>query len=248
MATHTRMTIQMLINRPTRLLLVTLCLLGLGACSEETPAPVEAPVATMKPTKPTTTPVAVVDLQVLNVGGNGFRAEMGLADLRARYGAAWVVEQAVPLGEGSTEPGAIIYPDDPSRRAYVYFVEGKTTSLISAIHIRDQESIWTGPLGIKMGMSSTELDRLNGRPFKFLGFDWDYGGYVSNWADGTLAKAFLSPGSLAVRLAPPDLAEGSARPSGYPAGDSEFASDLPSVREQAPLVVEFGLAFVPKTD
>jgi len=238
----------MFFTRPLRQLIV-LGVLSLAACGGDEPAPVADAPATMKPSKATAQPpVPVVDLQVLTVGGNGFRAEMGLADLRARYGDSTVVEQEVPLGEGSTEPGAVIHPDDPSRRAYVYFVDGKTSGTISAIYIRDPESIWSGPLGIKMGMSSTELDRLNGRAFKFLGFEWDYGGYVSNWADGTLAKAFLSPGNLAVRLAPPELTEGSERPSGYPAGDSEFASDLPSVREQAPLVVEFGLAFTPQAE
>ena len=85
------------------------------------------------------------------------------------------------------------------------------------------------------------------KPFRFLGFDWDYGGYVSNWTEGSLATSFLPPGMLAVRLEPPELAEGEQRPEGYPSGDSEFPSDLASVKAQPPIVSEIGLSFVPES-
>ena len=62
-----------------------------------------------------------------------------------------------------------------------------------------------------------EVEKINGKPFKIAGFEWDYGGYVSNWTGGSLGSAFLAPGQLAVRLAPPELAEGVQRADG--AGD-----------------------------
>jgi hypothetical protein len=182
---------------------------------------------------------------LLTVGGNGFRSEMGLAGLRDRFGAEHVQLEPVPLGEGETEPGAIVYPDDPSRRAYVYFVDGKPDGAISAIYVRDETSRWRGPFDLKIGLNLLDLERLNGRAFSFLGFDWDYGGYVSNWADGTLAHALIAPGRLSVRLVPPPLAADQERSSGFPQGDGEFPSDLPAVREQPPLVSEFGVSFGP---
>lgn len=226
-----------------RLLPLLSCLAVLSACSgsEPPPAPVPAAAAAAAPSPPA---VPEEDLYTLMVGGNGFRADMDLAALRQRYGADVVVEQQVPLGEGQSEPGAVVHPDDPTRRAYVYFVDASTAATISAIHVRDAGSRWTGPMGLRLGMTSVELERLNTRPFRFLGFDWDYGGYVSNWADGNLASALLAPGQLSVRLMPPELAEGEQRAQGYPAGDSEFTSDIPPVREQPPVVSEMGLAFV----
>lgn len=225
-----------------RLTLLLCASLSLTACSEAPPPPAPAPA-----TAPAPAPVAVpeADRFLLLVGGNGFRPETTLADLRTRYGAEAVTTQPVPLGEGDSEAGAIIYPDDPARRAYVHFVDANPAGSISAIHVRDAGSIWTGPLGIRIGTTSTELERLNGKPFKFLGFDWDYGGYVSNWSEGTLASAFLAPGQLSIRLSPPELAEGTERAADYPAGDAEFASDLPAMREQPAVVVEMGLGFVP---
>lgn len=225
-----------------RRLAILLCLLSLAACDAPepaVPAPVEAQPAPPAPAVP------AADLYVLAVGGNGFRADLGLAGLRQRYGADAVVLQELPLGEGETQSGAVIHPNDPTRRAYVYFVDGKIDGPISAIYVRDPDSIWTGPLGLKPGITSEELARINGRPFRFLGFDWDYGGYVSDWTEGLLSKAFLEPGRLAVRLAAPTLADGVNLPDGYPQGEGEFASDLPVVREQPPKVVEMGLAFTP---
>jgi hypothetical protein len=225
-----------------RLLHTLPCLLLLTACSGSEPPPAPAapsPIAAPAP------PIPEDDLHVLAVGGNGFRADMNLAALRRRYGADAVIEQAVPLGEGQTEPGAVIHPDDPTRRAFVYFIDGNTTNPITAIHIRDAGSRWTGPMGLRLGMTTLDLERLNGKPFRFLGFDWDYGGYVSNWTDGALSTALLAPGQLSIRLSPPGLPAGVELADGYPRGDSEFTSDIPPVREQPPVVAEMGLGFLP---
>ncbi len=32
--------------------------------------------------------------------------------------------------------------------------------------------------GVKIGTTLSELVKLNGKPFTFTGFDWDYGGYA----------------------------------------------------------------------
>lgn len=226
-----------------RLIFILTILLLLTACSGDEAPPAPTPVAAAPVPTPPVVPES--DLYTLAVGGNGFRADMDLTALQNRYGADKVSLQDVPLGEGESESGAVIHADDPSRRAYVYFVDGNTKSSISAIYIRDGQSIWVGPMGLKLGMTSLELERLNGKPFRFLGFEWDYGGYVSNWTEGTLASAFLAPGQLSLRLAPPELADGAARADGYPMGESEFASDIPPVREQPPVVIEMGLGFVP---
>ncbi|MGE4072808.1 MAG: hypothetical protein AB7E72_16690 [Lysobacterales bacterium] len=225
-----------------RLLMLLIPLLLLLACSED-PAPVVDPVPPPAPPKPA---VPAEDLYQLAVGGNGFRPDMRMADLRARFGEDQVSAAEVPLGEGQSEPGAIVHPQDPARRAYVYFLDGNPESTISAIHVRDPESIWRGPLGLHLGNTSLDLDRMNGRPFRFLGFEWDYGGYVSNWVEGALSRLLLPPGQLAVRLAPPVLAEGVDLPKGYPRGEGEFPSDLAAVHERPPVVVEMGLAFAPE--
>lgn len=228
--------------RAVRVLASVLALQGLMACSEPPPAVVVSPAAAVITPSPA---VPEQDLYLLAVGGNGFRPSMTMADLKTRFGDDKVVPDQVPLGEGQTEPGALIYPDDPSRRAYVHFVDGHPEGTISAIYVRGLESIWRGPLGLRLGISSIDLERINGRSFRFLGFGWDYAGYVSNWADGNLAHALLAPGQLALRLEPPALAPGEVLPAAYPMGEAEAASDLAIVRKLPPVLVEMGLAFVP---
>jgi len=227
---------------------LTLCI-SLAACSADdssTPTP-PATQGWVAPTPaPPALPAAVPaqDLHVLAVGGNGFRPEMGLAGLRQRFGDAEVVEAEVDMGEGQTEPGAVIHPNDPTRRAYVYFVDGDVSKPISAIYVREAASNWSGPFGLKLGMTASDLERINGKPFRFLGFGWDYGGYVSHWTDGALSRAFIPPGQLSVRLEPPAPADGANLPDGYPSGDGEFASDTAIVRENPPVLGEMGLSFI----
>ena len=41
--------------------------------------------------------------------------------------------------------------------------------------------------GVRIGTSLAQLQRLNGGPFSFSGFGWDYGGNVTDWRGGALA-------------------------------------------------------------
>lgn len=214
--------------------LLLLCLVGCAREPEPTPTP--APVATLLPE---------AERFRLVVGGNGFNAAMGLAGLRARFGESAVLEAAVPLGEGDSEPGAIIHGDDPARRAYVHFVGGHSDGAIASIHVRDTGSIWRGPFEIRTGMTMTEVEAINGKPLRFLGFDWDYGGYVSHYDGGQLETGLLAPGRLSLRFEPPLADESNPRPEGYPAGDGEYSSDLPAVRAHPPVLNEFGVSFGP---
>lgn len=54
---------------------------------------------------------------------------------------------------------------------------------------------WQGPSGIRTGMTLTDLEALNGRPFTFKGDDWSYVD-VTSWNGGRLAE---KAGECAVR-------------------------------------------------
>ena len=157
--------------------------------------------------------------------------------LQRRYGAGNVVGQALPGGEGTEVAGWVLFPGDALRHVDIYLDD-------SGRHPRSvllsDRSAWTRSDGLRLGLDAAALERLNGRAFAFSGFDWDYGGYVTDWKDGRLAHGgrFLGP----VRLCAPAKV-----PAGYPAGEGDFMSDLPAVRAAAPTVCELGVA-LPASD
>ncbi len=44
------------------------------------------------------------------------------------------------------------------------------------------------PLGIHVGTRLSELETMNGKSFMVASFGWDYGGNVTSWENGKLAK------------------------------------------------------------
>ena len=161
--------------------------------------------------------------------------------LRRIYGAANVKEGEVPGAEGESAQGVILFPDDPKRRAYVYFQNEKTLTGISMVRVTDEDSQWHGAHGIRIGMPVADLVKVNGRPFKFSGFDWDYGGQVVDWLGGKLAPA-KGGATLHVILTHGDQPKG-VPTAKLPIGDGSFRSDHPQLAKMKATVVEISLDF-----
>lgn len=91
-------------------------------------------------------------------------------DLRARFGDANVrVDSAAASDYWS--PQVILFPEDPIHRAYVGFHDQETLSILASISVRDRDSRWRGKGGVHIGMSLSDLRRVNGKPFYYSGFD-----------------------------------------------------------------------------
>jgi hypothetical protein len=155
-----------------------------------------------------------------------------LASLQARFGAEDAQPQTLDAGEGEMVSGWVLFPGDPTRKLGVYLDEsGEHPDTLVAW---DKSTHWTRADGVRVGMTIAELQALNGRAFGFLGFDWDYGGMVSDWRGGRLDPGATPHGS--VTLCPPDNP-----PGDYPVGDSEFESDDARLRDAMPTVCEFSV-------
>ena len=214
-------------------------LLALVAACDRAPAPsapeaVESvPIVDSTPSdarSPTTTPFPTL-------AGDVIASTDTLDTLRARHGEANVVATKVPGAEGEEFDGWLLYPDDASRRIHVYLDDaGKP----STARLLDTESTWQREDGIRMGMTLAELVEKNGAPIGFLGFDWDYGGGITNWNGGRLQR---DPPLGPVQLCPPET-DATAEP-GYPAGDAEFDSGNAWVVAHPPTVCEFSVNLTP---
>lgn len=218
-----------------RLSTLLLACLSLAACresgdaapagSQAAPEASAAPAAKAAPEAPPSAVETVPALESL------LRPDDTLARVQARIGAAQVVAEELVGAEGETSPGWRLYPDDPERSVEVWLNESGQPQ---ALFVRGPKSIWVRADGVRLGMTSVDLQAKNGRPFKFLGFEWDYGGAISDWRGGALAVGGNTHGPVV--LCPPD-----PHPMDYPVGDSEFASDDPRMVTNPAVVCEFGV-------
>jgi hypothetical protein len=128
---------------------------------------------------------------------------------------------------------SIIYPNDPKRRLEVWWSDVDKRKDLYLIALNGS-STWTGPGGLRLGLSLADLEKLNRKPFKLRGFDGDKTATVSDWDHGALAA--LSGGCKAGVIM---SAEAKAPPEVLAAlpADREFSSaDAPlrAVRPSLP--------------
>lgn len=102
-----------------------------------------------------------------------------LAELQASFGASNVkIIEAPPDDEGFVDQSVVLFPDDPSRRAFFEFYDPGTWSHLASIRVRDAGSRWRGKLGVHIGMSFAQLRKLNRTRFSFTGFDDEQRGQI----------------------------------------------------------------------
>ncbi|MCU0450706.1 MAG: hypothetical protein MUC97_12840 [Bernardetiaceae bacterium] len=100
----------------------------------------------------------------------------------------------------------------------------KTIEMITAYH---PASPYHYANGIKNGSTLAQIQQLNGRPFKFYGFAWDYGGTFIGFGDGTLAQALPCFGGV-IDLPSFEGEVMDELDKGQLLGDHEVSSDHPA--------------------
>lgn len=208
--------------------------LASAACHREPSAPPQpeasaAGVATAEttsdPTKPPETSPPVQESWILPAG---LDAGTTLQELQQRFGEANVSAREIPGAEGETMRGVVLFADDPTRRATLYFQDPEHLQGLSMISVDQANSRWKLPSGIGIGATMADVQARNGAPFTFSGFDWDYGGTITDWRGGKLQPANNQAISERMQLRMP---EGGSGEKPYPMGDSEFSSDDPRWKE-----------------
>jgi hypothetical protein len=156
-----------------------------------------------------------------------FSEQTTLADLQARFGAENVRVEEVSDGPDSTSRVALLYPDDPTRRATVRFWDGETMQHLASVTVTDPESTWRGKLGIRIGTTFAELRALNGTEFFYSGFADDGSGSMRDgWNAGALDVAEEDALYFGVELSlrPPS---GALLGTVAPHGELQLSSDDP---------------------
>ncbi len=156
------------------------------------------------------------------------------ASLKARYGKQAEV-MTVDGAEGEQVKVLMLWGSHKQLRMEVRFWDEAMTRLATVQPYGDAQ--WT-IAGLTVGDPYAKVEQLNGRPFRFSGFDWDYGGYVTALGGGKLARL---PGgcTVSIRLA---LPEGEAAPDRM-MGDRALSSRDPALKRLKPMVDELSLGW-----
>ena len=101
------------------------------------------------------------------------------------FGTRNVTFRAIDGPEGEKLKASVLYPTDEERRVEVIWWDEKGRRRPSAV--RTSGRGWTGPGNLRVGMSASDVESANGKPFAVAGFGWDYGGAATDWKGGALA-------------------------------------------------------------
>ena len=170
-------------------------------------------------------------------------ADTTIADLQALYGKANVRVGDVPGPEGSTEQGVTLFPDDPARRAYVYFHDGKQPRRLASVQVFDPESGGNSNAACASACRSTRCAS-QWKPFRFGGLGWDYGGYVGRLERRHPRRTRRRSGDH--RCAPGRAAtRHRCNDDTYPIGEGVYSSDDPAWPQmgQALMVSQISVQF-----
>src|SRR5256885_2261430 len=84
-----------------------------------------------------------------------------------------VVVGEVGLGEGQTEVGTILFPHDSTRRLAILWGDAAARTHPKRVEVDGSRTRWMVIPGVTLGTSLAALERLNGRPFRLFGMDFD---------------------------------------------------------------------------
>jgi hypothetical protein len=161
------------------------------------------------------------------------------AKLAEVFGRSNVAFLEIDDDQGGKVKASVIYPDDSHRRVDVVWRDDKLRRHPATIRV-DFRSSWRTARGLRVGSELAEVEKINGRAFKMMGFDWELGGRVSNWQGGALAKM---PGGCELHFGFNPWADAPDEARDKVSGQKEFLSSDPNMRASKPTVSEIILTY-----
>ncbi len=174
-----------------------------------------------------------------------FAKDANEATLAKAFGAANVKRVDIDAGEGTTEPGTVVFPNDPKRRIEVLWHDASKRQRPSSITVKGR-STWTvaarfpDQRRIMLGTPLAEVEAINGKPFVINGFGWDMGGFAGGWEGGAMEQV-VGPCSLSLRFDPDSKVKSGTLDR--VSGDKPFKSSSPAMRAVKPTVSSISLGW-----
>ncbi len=108
------------------------------------------------------------------------------ADVEAAYGKENVRFQSLSVAEGEQREGVLIFPASPNELEIIWELEADN-GRPAFVRLGREGSDWKILGEITVGTTLEKLEEINGKPFTLYGFEWDFGGLVTNWNGGKMS-------------------------------------------------------------
>jgi hypothetical protein len=198
--------------------------------------PDDNPVATARPAAPAK---PADPARTVACSNGAFAKSSGHLRLAQSFGVHNVEFTEVSGDDGSTLLASVLFPNDPKRRLEVLWDDDAQRSGTRMIVIAGQ-STWSAQKGVHLGLPLAALEKLNGKPFKLMGFEKGGMAIVSDWNGGALD--LLTDGcKVGIQLKPDPKT--SPDTLGTANSDKEFASNDPAIRAAKPTIGEIIVAY-----
>jgi hypothetical protein len=203
---------------------------GLPPDDNAVPAAVAKPAPAPKPAEPGRT---------VACSNGAFAKNSGHLRLAQTFGVHNVDYTEVSGDDGSTLMASVLFPNDPKRRLEVLWdddIERSGTRMI----VIDGQSTWSAQKGVHLGLPLAALEKLNGKPFRLMGFEKGGMAIVSDWNGGALA--LLTDGcKVGVQFKADSKVAAAVLDAA--SSDKEFVSSDPAIRAAKPVVGEIIVAY-----
>lgn len=113
-------------------------------------------------------------------------AEATEAEVEDAYGKENIKFTSVAIAEGEEQQGVVVFPDTKNELEIIWELAANIGNP-AFVRLGKEGGDWHTEGGISVGTTLEKLEEINGKPFKFYGFEWDYGGLVTNWNDGNIS-------------------------------------------------------------
>ena len=161
------------------------------------------------------------------------------AKLNEAFGPGNVTSEKEDGAEGESTTVSVLFKKAPADRLSVAWTDEKRRAIPASMTATTGSSAlpsrWTLPNGLHPGSSLADVETANGRPFALSGFEWDYGGYATDWKGGSLAQV-LGSCTISIRFNP-----GAGAKTDKVSGEATFLSSDPRMRAARPFVSTISL-------
>lgn len=169
-----------------------------------------------------------------------FGADASHASITEIVGKENAIFTKVDGAEGEKVAATVLFPKNAQRRLELMWADDKKRRGLVNVRL-SEASTWAAPNGLKVGMTLAEVEKANGRAFVLSGFDWDYGGYVTDWKGGALDAPIKGGCTVSVRFTVPEGAPEAA--ASEVSGDREIPSNDKNMRAVKPVIGTLSFGF-----